>query len=160
MIPSWWVISFTLVFFQNTFIFWQGSNYVNIFFKMFLVSLVCIQERKSSFDPVILENIWCYIIYNQKQYLEIRFFLPFLENDGLEHILFYCLHYIKNSKKYKFSFNVIGKMWCDFLNLKDVAKKINFSIFELYWEDFSISFQTIWMITFVNLGIKKTNKIN
>ena len=131
-----------------------------MFFKMFVVSLVCIQERKSSFDPVILENIWCYIIYNQKQYLEIRFFLPFIENDGLEHILFYCLHYIKNSKKYKFSFNVNGKKWCDFLNLKDVAKNINFSIFELYWEDFSISFQTIWMITFVNLGIKKTNKIN
>ena len=104
------------------------------------------------------------LVIRRTNILKIRLLFPHLGNDSLEYILFFCLHYIKRTDNYQFSFKINGGMGCDFLILKRVAKKINFSIFQLLLRKLqhyiSHIIEIISKITSINLSIQEKNKIN
>ena len=170
MVPLWYVISCILVTFQKTFIVWQGSNYASPILQNFS-SFSSLHSRNElltfNFEVLTLSFYKIFdiiLVIRRTNILEIRLLFPQLRNDSLEYILFSCLHYIKRTENYQFSFKINGKMGCDFLILKRVAKKINFSIFQLLLRKLqhyiSHIIEIISKITSINLSIQEKNKIN
>ena len=130
---------------------------------MCLVSRACVKEMNSSFNPVILILSYVILVIIRSIILEIRLLLPDLENDSLEHIWFSCLYYIKRIENYKFFFwnNWENGMW--FPNLETYLWKYRFQYIPASTKKIIFiypTFQIIWKITSINLGIQETNKVN